>query len=413
MDNKWTISSSKTAKETTNPIREIVDKLDLKNLPKGKPLIPLSIGDPSKFGNLPVPKIAIKAVVEALESGDANGYQPSFGNQPAREAIAKRYNERFHTSYEPKDIYLGSGCSDAINISMCALLDRGDNILLPKPGFSLYSTICGRYGFVPKFYNLDPKTQWQVDVEHLRSQIDENTKAILINNPSNPCGSVFPREHLAEICKVAYEHRLPILADEIYADMVFAGEEFVSCAEVTTGPVMVLGGLAKQYLAPGWRVGWVVFHDPDNRMCEVRQGMLSMTQVILGANSLVQAALPTILEKIPKSYYKSLNRTLSIAANIMYKGFNKIPSLRPVKPQGAMYLMVEILIDRLEGITDDVHFCQLLLKEEAVMCLPGTIFGSPNFFRVVICPPPEQLRRALRRIENFCEQRSLTKESGI
>jgi len=398
----WVIQPSNTAKGTVNPIREIVDKLDLNDLPKGKALIPLSIGDPTKFGNLPVPKQARKAVLRALESGDANGYQPSFGTADARDAIADRYSDRYNQGYTPADVFIGSGCSDAINLSMCALMDKGDNILLPKPGFSLYITICGRYGFEAKMYDLRPEKQWEVDLDHLRSQIDERTKAILINNPSNPCGSVYSREHLSDICKLAYEYRLPVIADEIYADMVFEGEEFVSCCEVTEGPVFVLGGLAKQFLAPGWRVGWIVLHDPEGKLEPVRGGLVSLTQVILGANSLVQAAIPDILTLVPESYYTSLNRTLSIAASIMYKGFDAIEQLRPVKPQGAMYLMVEILTNTLDNINDDVRFCQLLLKEEAVMVLPGSIFGSDNFFRVVLCPPPEQLRRALKRIEVFC-----------
>jgi len=410
MSDSWTISTSQTAKETVNPIRAIIDKLDLNDLPKGKPLIPLSIGDPTKFGNLPVPKVAVRAVVECVQSGDANGYQPSSGPMLAREAVAKRYNERYGASYDPKDIFLASGCSDAINISICALLDRGDNILLPKPGFSLYTTMCCRYGFEPRMYNLLPEQQWEADLEHMKSQIDDRTKAILINNPSNPCGSVFSKKHLQDICQLAYTHHLPILADEIYADMVFEGEKFFSCAEVTQGPVLLLGGLAKQYLAPGWRVGWVVFHDPEDRMREVRSGIQSLTQVILGANSICSMALPTILEKIPKGFYSDLNRTLSIAANILFKGFESIPCLRPVKPQGAMYLMVEILKDQLRDVEDDVKFCQLLLKEEAVMCLPGSIFGSPDFFRVVICPPPEQLRKALHRIKSFCDSRSIETE---
>lgn len=404
----WTVQCSKTAQSTTNPIREIVDKLDLKNLPKGKTFIPLSIGDPSRFGNLPVPKVATDALLDTIKSGDHNGYQPSFGTQDARSAVAQRYNEMLEVSqYSDSDVFIGSGCSDAINLAMCALLDKGDNILLPNPGFSLYITVCGRYGFEARRYNLLPERQWEVDLDHLKSQIDERTKAILINNPSNPCGSVFSREHLQNICKLAYEFKIPIIADEIYAGMVFEGEEFISCASVTSGPVLLLGGLAKQYLAPGWRVGWILMHDPEDKMQDIRKGIVSLSQVILGANSLVQGAIPAILQTISQSYFDSLNRTLSCSANIMFSGFSDIPQLKPVKPQGAMYMMIEILVDQLDGINDDLEFCQKLLKEEAVMGLPGSIFGSPNFFRVVLCPPPEQLRRALQRISTFCQNHAI------
>eukprot|EP00494_Astrolonche_serrata_P001546 UN01552 len=153
--------------------------------------------------------------------------------------------------------------------------------------------------------------------------------------------------------------------------MVFKGESFTSVGAVTTGPVLLLSGLAKQYLAPGWRVGWIVMHDPENKLKEVRGGLTSLTQVILGANSLCQAAIPDILNKTPVSFYRNLNITLGHAANICYQGFSEIDELRPVKPQGAMYLMVEVLINKLEDIKDDIRFCQLLLKEKAVAVLPG------------------------------------------
>lgn len=406
----WRVECSKGALGTVNPIRDIVDKLDFKSLPKDKKLIQLSIGDPSKYGNLPIPPTAQKAIIEVVQNGDSNGYQPSFGMLSAREAIAERYSTATMT-YKAQDVYIGSGCSDALNMSVCSLLDEGDNMLIPAPGFSLYTTLCGRYKFKPKFYRLDPDRQWEIDLKDLECKINKRTKAILVNNPSNPCGSCYSRKHVKEICDLAYKYRLPILADEIYANMIFEGETFTSCAEVSNGPVYVLGGLAKQYLAPGWRVGWIVLHDPENRLEKVRPGLCSLSQVILGANSICQAAIPSILKNTPKAFYSGLNKTLSHAASIVYEACEKISCLNPVKPQGAMYLMVEILTQRLKDIDDDVQFSQKLLKEEAVVVLPGTIFNSPNYFRVVLCPPPNQLRAALGRIENFCERHSQNEQT--
>lgn len=408
MSADWTVASSNTAKGTTNPIREIVDKLDFNNLPKNKELISLSIGDPTKFGNLPVPKAAVKSILEVLSAGDNNGYGPSFGLPKARTAIAERYSQAMGRSdfYGPMDVYLGSGCSDVINLTMCALMDAGDNILVPAPGFSLYETICGRYGFEPKFYNLDPARQWEVDIESLEAAYDERTKCILLNNPSNPCGSVWSREHIERVCQWAYEKQLPIIADEIYADMVFKGETFTSAREVTTGPVFVLGGLAKQWLAPGWRVGWGIIHDPEHKLDAVRGALISLTQVILGANTICQAAIPAIFRNTPKNFYSNLNTTLNIAANILYDAFEANECLNPVKPQGAMYIMVGIEIEKLHDIDDDIQFCAKLLAEEAVACLPGTIFKCPNFFRTVVCPPPNQLRYAAQRIQDFCDRHS-------
>lgn len=400
----WLVEPSFRSKETTNPIRDIVDKLDFNNLPKGKNLVSLSIGDPTKYGNLPVPKSAVRAVIRTLENGQANGYEPSFGNKAARDAISQRYSFG-KQKFDSKDVFICSGCSDAINLSLCALLDEGDNILLPAPGFSLYTTICGRYGFVPKYYELKSNKQWEVNLDHLESLIDKRTKCLLINNPSNPCGSSYSKYHLFKICQLAYKYQIPVLADEIYVNMVFENESFVSCCEVTKGPVFILGGLAKQFLAPGWRVGWIVLHDPEEHLLKIRNALLSLSQVILGANSICQNALPEIFEKTPPSFYIALNKRLSQAAKTLYEGFLSIPGLKPVKPQGAMYLMVEILLNKFpESIIDDVSFSNLLLKEEAIVVLPGEIFSSPGFFRVVLCVPSEKIKISLERISEFCKR---------
>jgi len=407
---------------TVNPIRDIVDKLDFNSLPKEYTLIQLSIGDPSKYGNLPVPKSALKILSEKVLEGESNGYLPSHGSGIARKAISDKYNEKLKQNkdklpslknfeYTQNDVFITSGCSDALNIGLCSLLDKGDTVLLPKPGFSLYVTLCGRYGIKTKFYQCLPDKQWQIDLKQLETLVDDTTKCILLNNPSNPCGSVYSKEHLKEICEFAYKNKLVILADEIYADMVFEKETFTSCGAVSTGPIYLLGGLAKQYLAPGWRVGWIVLHDPENKCSKVRGSLLSLTQVILGANSVCQAALPSILHETKPQFYKALNMTLGYAAQICFKGFESIPELEPVKPQGAMYMMVKINIDKLNtDINDDVRFCQLLLKEKAVCVLPGCIFNCPNFFRVVLCPPPYQIREAIERIKSFCDKYSLKEE---
>lgn len=399
----WSIKPSLNAVKSVNPIRNIVDKLDFKNLPKGKDIISLSIGDPTKYGNLPVPTNVVKTLIKIIKEGNSNGYQTSFGNQIAREKIAQKYSLKGRR-FSSQDVFISSGCSDAINMSLCSLLNEGDNILLPAPGFSLYTTICGRYGFQTKYYCLKPEKKWEIDLKHLESLIDEKTKCILVNNPSNPCGSSYSKKHLKNICDIAYKYHIPIIADEIYANIVFENENFISCCDVTQGPVFVLGGLSKQFLVPGWRVGWIVLHDPENRLLKIRHALVSLSQIILGANSLCQIAIPEIFEKTPSSFYKELNNKLGQAATLLYNGFKEIKGLKPVKPQGAMYLMVEIILDKFsDSIQDDVSFSSLLLKEEAVAVLPGKIFRSPNFFRVVLCIPSEKIFIALERIKNFCE----------
>lgn len=204
--------------------------------------------------------------------------------------------------------------------------------------------------------------------------------------------------------KVAEEFRLPIIADEIYEDMVFTGQEFTPLASLSDeAPVLSISGLAKQYLAPGWRVGWIVIHDRHERLKEVRAAINNLTMVIVGSNSLVQVAIPTILEKMPKDYYENLNYTLERHARIVYDGLKDVRGLKPVEPQGAMYVMVGIEFDKMPGIKDDLQFCKMLLAEQAVFVLPGSIFRADGFFRVVICPPEGKLKEAMARIRTFCE----------
>jgi tyrosine aminotransferase len=192
-----------------------------------------------------------------------------------------------------QDIVIASGCSGAIDIALTGLLNPGDNILLPKPAFPLYQVICDAHKIQVKFYNLLPEKNWEADLAHLESLVDENTKAILVNNPSNPCGSVYSKEHLQQILAVADHHKLPVIADEIYGDMVFGNNMFFPMATLTkTVPVISVGGLAKKFLIPGWRVGWLMVHDRNNTLKDVRTAYFKLSQLILGASSLVMVRPP-------------------------------------------------------------------------------------------------------------------------
>jgi len=342
--------------------------------------------------------------MKVLEDGNKNGYPPSTGLAEARKAVAKRYTMP-HCPVNEQDVYLTSGCSDALNIAIASLVNPGDNILLPVPGFSLYRTICGRYNLTPRFYRLDPESGWEIDLPYLEKQINSDTKAILINNPSNPCGSVFSRAHTKELIKICHNFKVPIIADEIYDGMTWTDEKFTPLRSLisaeTPVPVISCGGISKQYLVPGWRVGWVVVSDPGNALVSYKQGVTNLTQVILGPNSLIQAALPTILEDTPESFYVEVTDTLMKHAEYLYDGLSQIETLSPIKPGGAMYMMVKVELDRLCGINSTTDFCKKLLWEERVFCLPGEAFQAPGFFRVVICPTIDVLEEALRRINTF------------
>ncbi|XP_028392036.1 tyrosine aminotransferase-like [Dendronephthya gigantea] len=399
----WVVPVSKTAVNTFNPIRNVVDTMIIKPNPDIK-VIKLTVGDPSIFGNLPPCEKHVEAFSDAVKSYKENGYKLAHGTPEACEAVA-RYCSTPKYTVNAQDVVLTSGCSGAIEIAIDLLVDYGDNILIPRPGFSLYQCICGSKGIETRPYQLVPEKGWEVDLEGMSSQIDERTKLIVVINPSNPCGSVYTKEHLEAILDVAEKHQIPILCDEVYAYVTFGDRPFYSMGCVTKNvPVLTVGGIAKRFLAPGWRLGWVVIHDRNNAFGEeVRASLRRLCQRVLGPCAPLQAALPIMLsDNQPEFFEKPLTLMRSVS-EIFYDSFSSIPELFPVRAYGAMYMLIGINIDKLTGIKDDVEFTQLLMSEQSVFCLPAKCFQYPNFIRVVLTCPVDIAREACARIERFCQ----------
>lgn len=399
----WDVCSSNYAKNTFNPIRNIVENLQIVPHPE-KPMIALSIGDPTVFGNLKPAEEIIEAVVTSLRSGKYNGYGPSTGFVESREAVAKYVSVPGVVELEAKDIILCSGCSCAIDLCITALCCPGQNILVPRPGFPLYKTLAEGLSISTKYYDLLPERNWEVDLVMLEEQIDENTAAIVVNNPSNPCGSVFSVDHLKKILEVAARNKVPVIADEIYDNFVFEGHEYQPMASLTEEvPVLSCGGLTKRYLIPGWRMGWIAIYDRGNILSkEIRAGLQSLSQRIIGSNTIVQGALPTILGSTPKSFFDDTLRQIQDNAKLCYTAISATPGLRPVMPQGAMYMMVGVDMACFPEFKDDLQFVERMISEESVFCLPGKCFDFPNYVRIVLTVPGKQLQEACDRIASFC-----------
>ncbi|XP_077451584.1 tyrosine aminotransferase isoform X8 [Stigmatopora argus] len=234
----WQVKSSLMANNTLNPIRAIVDGMQVSPNPD-KPMIALSIGDPTVFGNLPLDDAVIQAIKDAVDSHKYNGYAPSIGYLKSRQVVANFYSCS-EAPLEVDDVILTSGCSQAIDLAISVLCNPGDNILVPRPGFSLYKTLAVSLGIEVKLYNLLPEKSWEVDLQHLESLIDERTSLLIVTNPSNPCGSVFTKEHQQKILKVASRNCLPILADEIYSNMIRLG--LVKLSQRILGPCTIIQG---------------------------------------------------------------------------------------------------------------------------------------------------------------------------
>ncbi|KAH7732225.1 CRE-TATN-1 protein [Aphelenchoides avenae] len=288
-------------------------------------------------------------------------------------------------------------------MAIVAIADPGENILVPTPGFPLYATLMKPNGIEAKQYLLKMNENGLIDLDNLEACIDEKTRAIIVNNPSNPTGVVFPKAHLEAILRIAYRHKLVIIADEIYGDLTYDGAVFHPMATLSPKvPIISCDGIAKRYLVPGWRLGWVICHDRYGVLKNVKKGMVALSQKIVGPCALVQGALPRILRDTPQSYFDNIKSVISANAAIVYDVLSRVPGLKPLRPQGAMYMMVGF--DK-EMYGDETEFVQGLITEESVYCLPGSAFSLPNWFRLVLTYPEDVTREACERIYDYCTKR--------
>jgi len=406
---KWRVQCGARAAGIKNPIREIMDTIAGKENPN-KSMISLAMGDPTAYPHLRPSELMVNALVGAVTGGSASGYQPSQGAASCRMAIAEAFSVPGRPKLTPGDVFMTLGCSEALSHCIAALAVEGSNILLPSPGFPLYQVLCDYHGVEVRYYKLLPEQGWEVDVASLANLADEKTCALLVNNPSNPCGTVYSREHLAKVLGACEELRLPVIADEVYAGMSFS-EPFFACAEVAPSlPVLSVCALSKRWLAPGWRVGWLMVHDADRVLTEanVPETLLKLCQVSLGPSAPVQAAVPEIIRDTPAKWYSGVLAALEGSARCCVRHCAATPGLEVAsEPKGSMYFMVRLRPGVLAGIdTDDVVFAGALLEEESVAVLPGQCFGAPGYFRVVFAAPPDVLDQAWSRIEAFCSRRA-------
>lgn len=401
MSSDWNIVSSESSKDTCNPIREALKNIVLK--PDHPDKINLGIGDPSLFVDFHPPQVMVDIMRDELMSFSGNGYINSIGTNEARQAVADFYSTPEH-KIAMDDVWIDIGCSGAIATTMNVLLNEGDNFLYPSPGFPLYATIAGNRGYVPKTYNCLPDRNWEVDIEQMETLVDERTKLLVIVNPSNPTAAVFTREHLLQLVDFAKRHKIPILADEIYAHMVYDGE-FVSLGPLTDEvPIICMGGLAKRWLVPGWRVGWGIIYDPRSLLGDFRDNLFKSRNVMLHAHSYAVNALPRIFSDVPAEFFTETNEKLRQRAELVYEKVCATPGLKMNKPQGALYAMIMIDFDYLDpSIDTSLKFCEGVALEHGLLMLPAECFSYTGGFRVVICNPVEVLDKALTRVGEYIE----------
>ncbi|KAJ0181951.1 hypothetical protein K1T71_002673 [Dendrolimus kikuchii] len=404
-ERKWDVRPSRLSLKTCNPIRSIVENLQVKPNPNKK-FIPLSIGDPTAFGNLKTPDNVLQAICDSVKLNESRSYGPTIGHFDARRAVAEYSSHQGPVTAD--DVILCSGCSHAIEMVVSVIAEAGRNIIVPRPGYMIHTTIGEGMGITIKYYDLLPDENWKVDLRSLESLIDINTAAIVVNNPSNPCGSVYTEEHLCEILEIASKYCVPIIADEIYEHFIFSNHKFTPISVLSKDvPILTCSGITKRFLVPGWRMGWVIIHDRQNILGkEFRKGLYNISSRLLGPNTLIQRILPLILKSTPLDYFDDMMAFVESQAKYACQALSKVPSLRPIMPQGSMYMMIEIKISCFPKFTNELAFIKSLLAEQSILCIPGTCFNYPNFMRIVLTVPEEILHEACARIIEFCKEHS-------
>ncbi|XP_073026697.1 tyrosine aminotransferase-like isoform X1 [Primulina eburnea] len=375
------------------------------NANDSRPVIPLGHGDPSAFPSFRTATSAVDALCSAIRSAKFDGYSSTVGIPAARSAVANYLSKDLPHKLSPDDVFLTIGCTQALEAVVTVLSRPKSNILLPRPGFPYYEARAGFSHLEVRHFDLVSEKGWEVDLDAVEALSDENTVAMVIINPGNPCGNVFKYEHLKKIAETAKRLGILVISDEVYDHLTFGSSPFVPMGVFASiVPVVTVGSISKRWIVPGWRLGWLVTNDPDGIL--MKQGIVDSIKGFLNISSdpatFSQGALSEILENTPSDFFEKIIVVLRECANIVYDRIKEIPCLTcPSKPEGSMFVMVKLNLPLLEGINDDLEFCRMLAEEESVIVLPGVAVGLKNWLRITFAVEPSYLDDGFRRIKAF------------
>ncbi len=383
----------------TYAIREVAQEARKLERETNAKILYLNIGDPTKF-DFDVPQHVKDAMCEAVQKG-YNFYSPSSGLDELREAVVKREKRDNDVSIKPDDVLITSGTAEAILAILAAAFCPGDEVLVPSPVYPPYISAAEFYDVNPVEYRTIEEDGWVPDIDDIRRKITNKTKAIIIINPNNPTGAVYPQKLVREIIDIAGENDLFVISDEIYDRIVFSGTKAPNAAALAHDvPVIVLYGLSKVYLATGWRIGYMYKWDPDDRLSDLWSAMLKFLMVrISGFTPAQRAAIAALLG--PQDHIRALVNKLRERRDFVYRRLNEIDGISSTLPDGAFYIFPRIGISKYKG--NDKGFVLDLLRQEKVLLVHGSGFGhyGQDHFRLVYLPPIPILSEALDRIERF------------
>jgi len=391
------IQPARRTENVTYAVRDVV-VLAQQVAASGREMLYLNIGDPNLF-DFATPDHVVEATAKAMRD-NRNGYAPSTGIPAAVAAIA-RDAERNHIK-NIKDIFVTTGASEAIDVCLSALVNAGENVLTPTPGYPLYTALLAKLEAQEVPYYLDEANGWQPDLEDIASKINSKTRAIVLINPNNPTGSVCNRETLEGILELARKHNIVIFADEIYDKLILDGGKHISIASLDSShPTVTFNGMSKAYIAPGFRIGWGIVSGDKARVGDYVEAINKLLRARLSANHPEQYAIAPALDG-DQSHLTVLKQKLSRRRDISVQMLNDIPGVSCVAPTGAFYAFPKLTIEQ-----DDELFVRELIKATGVVTVHGSGFGQrpgTKHFRIVFLPPEETLKKAYGLIGEFIGQ---------
>ena len=368
---------------------------------EGNKVLKLNIGNPAPFG-FEAPDEILVDVIRNLPT--AQGYCDSKGLYSARKAIMQHYQARGMRDVTVEDIYIGNGVSELIVQAMQALLNSGDEMLVPAPDYPLWTACVTLAGGTPVHYVCDEQAEWYPDMDDIRKKITSRTKALVIINPNNPTGSLYPREVLQELVDIAREHDLIIFSDEIYDRIVMDGLEHISIASMAPDVFCVtFSGLSKSHMVAGYRIGWMVLSGDKARARDYILGVNMLCNMRMCSNVPAQSIVQTALggHQSVQSYIVPGGRVYE-QREYVYNALNDIPGVTAVKPKAGFYIFPKLDVKKF-NITDDEKFALDLLHEKRLLVVHGGGFNwkKPDHFRVVYLPRIEVLGDAMRDLGDF------------
>ncbi|OFO43330.1 pyridoxal phosphate-dependent aminotransferase [Corynebacterium sp. HMSC073D01] len=384
--------------EIRGPVAAAAEKMEL----DGHRILKLNTGNPAIFG-FDAPDVIMRDMIAALPH--AQGYSTSKGILPARRAIVTRYETiPGFPDFDVDDVYIGNGVSELITMITQALLNDGDEVLIPMPDYPLWTAATSLAGGKAVHYLCDEDNEWMPSVEDIRAKVTEKTKAIVVINPNNPTGAVYSRDVLKEIAQIARENGLLILSDEIYDRILYDGAKHISIASLAPDLLCItLNGLSKAYRVAGYRVGWMVLTGPKHHARGFIEGLDLLASTRLCANVPGQSAIQVALGG-RQSIYELTGEggRLLEQRNTAYEKLTSIPGVSCVKPMGALYAFPRLDPEVYE-IHDDTKMMLDLLLQEKILLVQGTGFNwpTPDHFRVVTLPHAAELAEAIERLGNF------------